>query len=210
MTQRGLPRHPTRQYAPASDPGVYYDRPAPLTLLERPQSEPVGLSTSKHNTFFQAHEAPPHSIPYQGLYAPVSSPSSVSAGDTEIILEAIPEDQIRMSSSTGLASSPSTPEMASARSVRSVWLPRALTFSSASQRSVPRATSPPSAAPGPRYFRVVRQSRDGGVRIAGGRLGEHGAQPWTPAAYDDALDVRSEASTMPPSYAQFASASSGE
>ncbi|EIW52020.1 uncharacterized protein TRAVEDRAFT_40785 [Trametes versicolor FP-101664 SS1] len=211
MTQRGmLPLLPSGRHAPASDPGGYYNRPALPHPVERAQSEPGGRSSSKHNTFFQAHEAPPRSIPYQGLYAPVSSPSSVSAGDTDIILEAIPEDQIRMSSSTGLASSPSTPEMASARSARSVWLPRALTFSSASQRSVPRATSPPPAAPGPRYFRVLRQSRDGGVRIAGGRLGELGAQPWTPAAYDDALDVRSEASTMPPSYAQFASAVSGE
>lgn len=206
MAQRGLPPQITRQYAPASDPGGYYDRAAPLNLVERPQSEPGGRSSSKHNTFFQAHEAPPRSMPYHGLYAPVSLPSSVSAGDTEIILEAIPEDQIQMSSSTGLASSPSTPETASPRGARSTWLPRALTFSSASQRSVP----PPAAAPGPRYFRVLRQSRDGGVRIAGGRLGEHGAQPWTPAAYDDALDVRSECSTMPPSYAQFASAVSGE
>lgn len=208
MTQRGM-LLPTSRHAPASDPGGYYDRQASPHPVERAQSEPGGRSSSKHNTFFQAHETPPHSVPYHGLYVPVSSPSSVSAGDTDIILEAIPEDQIRMSSSTGLASSPTTPEMASARSARSTWLPRTLTFSSASQRSVPSATSPPPAQ-GPRYFRVVRQSRDGGVRIAGGRLGEHGAQPWTPAAYDDGLDVRSESSTMPPSYAQVASAVSGE
>ncbi len=210
VTQRGMLPLPSIRHAPASDPGGgYYDRPASLHPVERAQSEPAGRSSSKHNTFFQAHEAPPHSVPYHSLYVPVSSPSSVSAGDTDIILEAIPEDQIRMSPGTGLASSPSTPEMASARSVRSTWLPRALTFSSASQRSVSNATSPPVSR-GPRYFRVLRQSRDGGVRIAGGRLEERDAQPWTPAAYDDALDVRSESSTMPPSYAQFASSSSGE
>ncbi|OJT05179.1 hypothetical protein TRAPUB_4004 [Trametes pubescens] len=209
MTQRGMLPLPSSRHAPASEPGGYHDRLAPGDLVERAQSEPAGRSSSKHNTFFQAHEAPPHSVPYHSLYVPVSSPSSVSAGDTDIILEAIPEDQIRMSPGTGLAGSPSTPEMASARSVRSTWLPRALTFSSASQRSVSNATSPPVSR-GPRYFRVLRQSRDGGVRIAGGRLGERDAQPWTPAAYDDALDVRSESSTMPPSYAQFASSSSGE
>ncbi|KAI0658222.1 hypothetical protein C8Q70DRAFT_1045894 [Cubamyces menziesii] len=68
--------------------------------------------------------------------------------------------------------------------------------------------SPPSATSGssshrPLYFRVLRRSRDGGVRLAGGRPGSQDAQMWSPAVYDDVLEVLSESSTMPPSYAQY-------
>ncbi|KAI8989220.1 hypothetical protein BD414DRAFT_571887 [Trametes punicea] len=61
------------------------------------------------------------------------------------------------------------------------------------------------------YFRVLRRSRDGGMRIAGGRLGDRNAQTWIPAEFGDVLRVVSESSTMPPSYAQYSqSAASGE
>ncbi|OSC96907.1 hypothetical protein PYCCODRAFT_1472230 [Trametes coccinea BRFM310] len=110
---------------------------------------------------------------------------------------------------------------------RSAWLARALSLSSARYRdpalgsttaatstlsdTTAYASSPvsaPSATSGssshrPLYFRVLRRSRDGGVRIAGGRPGARGSQMYTPAEYDDVLEVLSESSTMPPSYAQY-------
>ncbi|KAI0327404.1 hypothetical protein GY45DRAFT_1373202 [Cubamyces sp. BRFM 1775] len=108
---------------------------------------------------------------------------------------------------------------------RSAWFARALSLTSARYEDPALAStaspsmftdsayasspvSPPSATSGssshrPLYFRVLRRSRDGGVRLAGGRPGSQDAQMWTPAAYDDVLEVLSESSTMPPSYAQY-------
>ncbi|KAH9903103.1 hypothetical protein C8Q73DRAFT_785702 [Cubamyces lactineus] len=108
---------------------------------------------------------------------------------------------------------------------RSAWFARALSLSSARYEDPALASttspsmftdsayatspvSPPSATSGssshrPLYFRVLRRSRDGGVRLAGGRPGSQDAQMWSPAAYDDVLEVLSESSTMPPSYAQY-------
>ncbi|KAI0363775.1 hypothetical protein BV20DRAFT_87258 [Pilatotrama ljubarskyi] len=109
---------------------------------------------------------------------------------------------------------------------RSAWFARALSMpsahnqASAAASSTPLTTARPSSpesAQGaisgpssyrPLYFRALRRSRDGGIRLAGGRPDDENTQRWTPAAYDDVLGALSESSTMPPSYAQYPSSAS--
>ncbi|KAI0349890.1 hypothetical protein OH77DRAFT_1499333 [Trametes cingulata] len=100
---------------------------------------------------------------------------------------------------------------------RPSWLTRALLMSSSSTRnhgtpnttptqsSTARASSSDSAAgptPGsssyrPPYLCAFRRSRDGGIRLAGGRPDEQNAQMWTPAAYDDVVAALSSSSRCP-------------
>ncbi|KAI0752353.1 hypothetical protein C8Q80DRAFT_443186 [Daedaleopsis nitida] len=141
----------------------------------------------------------------------------------------------RIPPGTGPASIPSGPQTPSATArthstgpaSRSAWLARAFSLSSAHFRDPGHAASsvssplfPPtntsescrsgsgSSAPPtrPLYFRLLRRSRDGGVRLAGGSLqelegGVHAA--WTAVEYEEAMEAMSERSTLPPSYQQF-------
>ncbi|KAM5545367.1 hypothetical protein V8D89_000980 [Ganoderma adspersum] len=110
---------------------------------------------------------------------------------------------------------------------RSGALARAFTFSSHLSRDPMRARAPRSDAtmnsalassgvlpppspytpPGrsrPVFFRVLRRSQDGGVRLAGGAPQELDADMATPEEYDlEVLEAMSEGSTLPPEYQQY-------
>ena len=61
----------------------------------------------------------------------------------------------------------------------------------------------------PVFFRVLRKSQDGGVRLAGGAPQELDADMMAPEEYDrEVLDVMSasEGSTLPPEYQQYPAA----
>ncbi|PIL28507.1 hypothetical protein GSI_08545 [Ganoderma sinense ZZ0214-1] len=122
-----------------------------------------------------------------------------------------------------------SPRSAAAPVSRSGALARAFTFSSRLSRDPARAGArpPPSDAtmssalassgvlpppslytpPGrnrPVFFRVLRRSRDGGVRLAGGAPQELDADMMAPEEYDQQiLEAMSEGSTLPPEYQQY-------
>ena len=57
------------------------------------------------------------------------------------------------------------------------------------------------------FFRVLRRSRDGGVRLAGGPPQELAADMMAPEEYDERmLEAMSEGSTLPPEYQQYPAA----
>ncbi|KAI1788052.1 hypothetical protein LXA43DRAFT_1097735 [Ganoderma leucocontextum] len=68
----------------------------------------------------------------------------------------------------------------------------------------PSPYAPPSRSR-PVFFRMLRRSRDGGVRLAGGAPQEVNADMMAPEEYDQrVLEAMSEVSTLPPEYQQYA------
>ena len=67
--------------------------------------------------------------------------------------------------------------------------------------SVPPSTYSGSGGPPvqPGFFRMLRRSRDGGVRLAGGSPSDVEANALPPGEYDQ-LEAMTEGSTLPPAY----------
>ena len=65
----------------------------------------------------------------------------------------------------------------------------------------PSTQSGPGAAPDrPVFFRLLRRSRDGSVRLAGGSPSDVEANALPPGEYDQMLEAMTEGSTLPPAY----------
>ena len=71
--------------------------------------------------------------------------------------------------------------------------------------SVPPSTPSGSAAPPehPGFSRMLRRSRDGGVRLAGDSPFDYNANVFSPGEYDQMLEVMTEGSTLPPEYQPY-------
>ncbi|KAJ8463036.1 hypothetical protein ONZ51_g10513 [Trametes cubensis] len=223
MTQRQMLPLPNNRYAPASDPGGTHPPRNSSRSFEptRRLPHPVPYSDLSSNIIPPSAATAGHSLLRPGEIILEAIPAEhlqipPEAGGSRANAPSVPETIQPSVQSHSTRAVPAS---------RSAWFARALSLSSARYEDPALASttspsmftdsayasspvSPPSATSGssshrPLYFRVLRRSRDGGVRLAGGRPGSQDAQMWSPAVYDDVLEVLSESSTMPPSYAQY-------
>ncbi|KAJ8463042.1 hypothetical protein ONZ51_g10511 [Trametes cubensis] len=215
-----------QQYAPSREE---YDENLSRASSEHwAHSEPTEPTVAKHLALFRAHEASPRPVRYSDHSFGIAALSPSNAGHdlraAETIAEAIPVKHLRIQSEGGGFHGDAPRVLEIRRLPVQPHPPRTLPTMSRSDRFVRPLPVPPtrrddpvlastavSSNPhNPSHPRTLRRSRDGGIRLAGGRPGVRNweTRVWTSAVYDDAVvEVIRDSSTMPPSYAQYAHSS---